>query len=361
MKTKGFSKPKNGEHFGKRLNNLKKLQSKTLATDFLLNISLTGNQDVESNRNYFDHVISNDFDCLVRLHKIESQPEKRSEFLKYYKQKLLNQNTNASRFCAFLHDEFEQFESTRLYVDFILNQDRKIPKSSEIKIVVNADSCHFNKSSMSDVECDYIKTQTDFMNKQPLNSHLGVSNLTLSSNSNSSVHLIGSNKFTHSLTNAIHSISHAKQRLSRRLSRSPTEDSTSQETSNLFANNLRHKLRKIQRTISESSADSIYTVNMSCNKSMVYNKLNLFNHLKRLNNEKVLFTSNNSPLGIFSRIPFKPSSLREESVNESSYGRHRHLSINKSSYSQNSFISEVFELLDLDLEEYLSTVGFFTY
>lgn len=354
MKTSALSKQKNEAQRNKRTAHFKRLQAKTLATDFLLNISLTGNQDIELNTIYFDHVITNDYDCLLRLHKIESQPEKQSEFLKYYKQKILNENAKASRFGTFLHDEFERFESVRSYVEYILCQEIKMPKSSEIKIVVNNESSHFNKSSMSDVECDYIKTHTELMNKQQMNSHLGVSNLTLSSTSNTSVNLIGSNKLTHSLTNAIHTISHAKQRLSRRLSRSPTEDSNSQESSHLFTSNLRHKLRKIQRTISESSADSIYTVNMSCNKSMVYNKLHLFNHLKRLNNEKVLFTSNNSALGIFSRIPFKPSSLREESVNES-YARHRHLSINKSSYSQNSFISDVFELLDLDFEEYLST------
>jgi hypothetical protein len=105
-----------------------------------------------------------------------------------------------------------------------------------------------------------------------------------------------------------------------------------QSSSNLALSN-----RPYQRTISESSTESNVT-SLHSNASAMYNlgssvgrnyptsfmsiasassssrtimmnyKPTLFNNLKKLTNEKVLLMSNNSPVGIFSRLPFRLTS-----------------------------------------------------
>ncbi len=68
------------------------------------------------------------------------------------------------------------------------------------------------------------------------------------------------------------------------------------------------KQQRFQRTMSESSTESNYnTLNSSSmnKRHLMHYKPGLFNNLKRLNNEKLILVSNNSPLGIFSRLPFR--------------------------------------------------------
>ncbi len=75
--------------------------------------------------------------------------------------------------------------------------------------------------------------------------------------------------------------------------------------------NISH-VRKYQRTVSESSNESNSNYGLlALNKNSIISTKNrhykplLFNFLRRLNNEKLLFIANNSTIGLFSRLPFK--------------------------------------------------------
>ena len=76
---------------------------------------------------------------------------------------------------------------------------------------------------------------------------------------------------------------------------------------NALKSNLKQTRIRMQRTTSESSTESsCNTINTNKNfKSFMHYKPGLFNNLKKLNSEKLFLVSNSSPVGIFSRLPFR--------------------------------------------------------
>lgn len=172
------------------------------------------------------------------------------------------------------------------------------------------------------------------------------SNATISSNSSISQYS-NSYKLSQSLNQALQSISHAKTRLNTRVSKSPNLEKSAaeiNETLNLYnsqdtksivdskstkttingnKNNQKKSInsygsstkQRYQRTTSESSNESNYNyLNTNSNtkhfKSLMHYKPGLFNNLKKLNNEKLVLVSDSSPVGIFSRIPFRMSTYK---------------------------------------------------
>lgn len=193
-----------------------------------------------------------------------------------------------------------------------------------------------NTESMSDVEFDYLNSQAKKINKNLSSvvsdaSHLCTSNGTISSTSSNSIQMNeAKNKLAQSLNSALYNQNNKSKKV--------LSEATKTDNSKLLpinanqaviaaqpktANQLPHKL---ERTISESSNDSNYyfinstnTSNRnlgayssisSTNKALMHYKPSLFNSLKRLTNEKLLLTSNNSPIGVFSRLPFKLNGLK---------------------------------------------------
>lgn len=176
---------------------------------------------------------------------------------------------------------------------------------------------------------------------------------------------------------ALQSISTAKRRLSTRVSRSPnleepgcdfpieTDLDSNVVCKKLVLKNLKQtlnpKTNRFQRTTSESSNESNYNTLSSSNtnnrnfKTLMHYKPGLFNNLKKLNNEKLFLVSNSTPVGIFSRLPFRLTTYKYD-LNESLH-KTRHSSIVKASQltnqKSNHFVNDVFELLDLDFEEYI--------
>ena len=176
------------------------------------------------------------------------------------------------------------------------------------------------------------------------------SNATGSSNSSISQYS-NSYKLSQSLSQALQSITHAKTRLNTRVSKSPNleEESTTEISETILQNqlsqdsksiidskskssgqqkksitsygsNTNYKQSRNQRTTSESSNESNYNNLNNTNsnttkqlRSLMHYKPGLFNNLKKLNNEKLVLVSNSSPVGIFSRIPYRLSTYKLES------------------------------------------------
>lgn len=160
------------------LNNNKKsryrnLQLKAIATDYLANISLDGNTDYEVKRTYFDKIISNEFDRFLNFNSISADKNKQTEYFKYYKQKLLNENSKlkSARLDTFLRSEFESSnENVKSYIEDILAKkcsrktDKKLHLVPKVTIIpsqtfenpnqLNAVSI---KQTANDVEADYLQ------------------------------------------------------------------------------------------------------------------------------------------------------------------------------------------------------------
>ena len=108
-------------------NKYKNLQLKAVATDYLTNISLDGNSDNDLKKAYFENIISNEFDRFLNFNKISPERTQQTEYFKYYKNKLLIENSKlkSARLDSFLHDEFSQL-NTKLYIDEILSKKKKL-------------------------------------------------------------------------------------------------------------------------------------------------------------------------------------------------------------------------------------------
>lgn len=346
---------------------LKKLKQRTLATDYLSNISLSGNCDQDSKKVYFDKIISNQFDCFLSFNKISHLASKQNEYFNYYKEKLCAENPNSTRTVDFLCSEFSNnnFSPANAYIERLLCKTKPYPAHIPSITIVPSMSFYNSsdlnkKASMSDAESEYIKSRIN----QETTSKNATSNMTISSSSSISTQLSNSHKLTTSFNAAFHS---AKSKLSQKLSKSPIEASVatlnesnktlecsmgSQNSASISVTKAISSNRKFQRTISESSSESFNPLNpnFNCNKPYMSYKPTLFNNLKRLTNEKMLLTSSGSPIGIFSRLPFRTE------TNESFMSKSRHMSLNKTQNTQNNFILDVFELLDLDFDEYVNSV-----
>jgi hypothetical protein len=298
----------------------KELRMKTLARDYLTQISLNGELKAEKssplNKN-FDKIIADELDFFSKFNKIRTRSSKQNKFFNYYKQKLSNENPCSNRLIYFLKSEFENYtNNTKGYIDQILKcnnpkKSNRLNKSNKIIVKIN----NHSEVSMSDAESDYFKSQNEnrrktyvintnmpFNNNNNINNninHLGTSNVTLSSSSSASIHLADSFKFSSSFPS----------RILNRLSKNELESINDNHSQQMFIGGT----RKYQRTVSESSGESysnygtnknINSISSSKTRLMHYKPI-LFNCLKRLTNEKILFSSNNSYVSLFSRLPFK--------------------------------------------------------
>jgi len=70
----------------------KNIKLKQVANEYLANISLDGNNDTHLKKLHFEKIISNDFDCFLNFNNISLEQEKQTEYFKYYKNKLINEN-----------------------------------------------------------------------------------------------------------------------------------------------------------------------------------------------------------------------------------------------------------------------------
>jgi hypothetical protein len=140
-----------------------------------------------------------------------------------------------------------------------------------------------NKLLPQDLEIDYLKQTVENGSLQ-----LNTSNLTISSTSSNSIHLANS--------------------LVLAASSSKTRPKLSSRDSDQNVN----ASHSYSRTLSESSAESTYSnvvigsrnqqnTLVSTNSKCGVFKKSLLQNLRRLTNEKLIMTSNNSPIGIFSR------------------------------------------------------------
>jgi len=315
----GFSVNKNASNSKKK--RYKDLQFKTLAHDFLSNISLTSEDDrwlkgrldaaENTKKLYFDKIISNEFDCFLSFNKINTKQDNQTEYFNYYKQRVLTENPNGNRFSKFLQNEFEQNTVTKFYVDQVLartkenENDIQKNKSSikqpenvtipSIKILSSNQKAttndldeetpiFSNKRIVQDLEIDYIKQTLENGSL-----HLNTSNLTLSSTSSNSIHLANSLALAASGFKSRQKLSskdsdqNMNAALSHNYSRTLSESSGESSTSNIIVSRNLHN-----------------TLNSTNSKSGVF-KRSLFQNLRRLTNEKLILTSNNSPIGIFSR------------------------------------------------------------
>ena len=276
----------------------------------------------------------------MSFNKINTKQEKQTEYFNYYKEKILNENPNSDRLHNFLKSEFlliseEQRQiprgldtsSARVYVEQVLskNQTPRI-NQSEIEKPFDADllsqkrkssfktsenngipsikilnATRKNSTGNNEISEEHTNTpnkfatqdlEMDFL-KQTENVQLNTSNLTLSSCSSASMHL------TNSLVAGSANFK-GRAKLNSRESESNTI-----------------LLKHYSRTLSESSAESNQTcnsvivssknhhntINSTTSKTGIF-KRSLINNLRRLTNEKLILTSNNSPIGIFSRNIF---------------------------------------------------------
>ena len=326
----------------------KKDEMKKIATEYLRSISLNGNSDSDIKNDYFDQIISNDYDRFLSFNKINTKSDKQTEYFNYYKQKLLIENRNSSRLSEFLSNEFDDLTSGnnfgKVYVDEILSKKRslssktcsptispnKIGQESNFGVLneqpipsitimpsvtfsnvteLNNEKMGDYKLSFSDAESDYFKA----MNPPVGHSELISSNITVSSSSTTSI-----NK----LNQSFNSSSKSRPKLTKspkaiEINMNPLVKTSSYQQAAVnylnpkpsSVNNTNPSRRPYQRTISESSTESnCQTVgrNSGTQKSFMHYKPSLFNNLRRLTNEKMIFTSNNIPLGLFSRIAFRP-------------------------------------------------------
>ena len=153
----------------------KNIKLKQVANEYLANISLDGNNDTHLKKLHFEKIISNDFDCFLNFNNISLEQEKQTEYFKYYKNKLINENNRlkSARLDNFLQTEFNS-SSSHEYVDEILSKKKSTPKNrdrickqiaSSVTVVPNVEfdnSNEFspinnNKSCVSDAESEYLK------------------------------------------------------------------------------------------------------------------------------------------------------------------------------------------------------------
>ena len=145
-------------------------------------------------------------------------------------------------------------------------------------------STNIKKPLMQDLEVDYLKQTVENVSLQMNNS-----NMTLSSTSSNSIHLTNSLAIMTSGPKRRPKLSpkdsdqNMNAALSHHYSRTLSESSGESSTSNIIGSRI------LQNTLTSTNS-----------KSGVL-KRSLLDNLRRLTNEKLILTSNNSPIGIFSR------------------------------------------------------------
>lgn len=301
----------------------------TIANDYLSSISLNNFSVIQNNsnfNNYYDKLMQKDYDCFSKLNLINNKLNKRNDFFIYYKNKFKEQKI-LNRFENFLKSEFdEKFNyETKKYIDKVLNdlssqeeknfnsenaiQSINIAKSELINKIPSIIMTNTKDIPISDSESEFPKNHKAIIKKNNYSSNqLGInsSNITISSSSSASIQLTDNLKLTSSLQNSSNfkGNKNANKFLANELENNQLSS---------FVGNLTNG-RKYQRTVSESSNESnsnygLLSLNKNINSVVSYKSRHykpiLFNCLRRLNNEKIMFLSNNSTVGLFSRFPFK--------------------------------------------------------
>lgn len=322
----------------------KNLKIRTIAADYLSNIQLTYGSN-ETEKCYFDKCLSNDFDCFLTFNKItlSNDEQQQSDYFKYYRQKLMSgggeKRTN-SRLNEFLLNEFPQCESKE-YVESMLSPARSTATAATATVVPAIQILQSNDTVLPTTITTTSPPPAAAVSYRPKLYRASKSPAdlpTIDSSSNFAVDLLNNKPQV------------------------PPVPLPNTSNSALSARNFK-------RTISESSNESNYnTINsaMSQNWKQTYSiasnkmKPTIYHSLKRLTSEKLLFTSNSSPLGILSRLPFASGGggagtrlANNRSELNDSFIRARHISVTKANQlSHSHFICDVFELLDLDFDEY---------
>jgi hypothetical protein len=310
---------------------LKSLKFKTLAFDYLTSIALNNNSTIQNTSN-INQLVLKEYDYFSKFYKINNISAKQKDFFIYYKKKLKMQNLNSNRFETFLKSEFgEKFDiQSKNYIEKIFNdlpnlrenkfhkedgiQSIKIVKPNIMNKIPSIIMTNTKDIPISDSELEFIKNPNALatISKNIYSSkQLGInsSNFTLSSTSSTSIQLTDSLKLSSSLQ---YSSNNKSNKMNNFLFNELEYNTENHHQLTSFIGNVTHG-RKFQRTVSESSNESYTNFGgfLSLNKNVIISTKNrhykplLFNFLRRLNNEKIMFLANNSTIGLFSRLPFK--------------------------------------------------------
>lgn len=311
----------------------RKLKNRIFAENYLTNISLNGLTENDSKFDHFDCLLAkNDLDCFLTFNRIGNSPCKQNEFFIHYKNKLVIENHLSTRTREFLQNEFNcnNFIPDLYVKNFLKIKQPKIPEINIQPSLSVSRDVNLNKAYMSDHESENYKANANQEIQQ-----LATSNVTLSSNS--------------SIATSVQSWIKPNKKF---------QNETSLKTDTKNENKIceTNSGRNFRRTISESSNESHFSSiksNFLSVNSTKSTKISFFNNLLRLTNEKALLTSNGSPVGVFSRLPFR---LNKIDLNDSLILKNRHLSLNKTQIAHNGFMHDVFSLLNLNFEEFLNQV-----
>jgi hypothetical protein len=209
---------------------------------------------------------------------------------------------------------------------------------------------HQQLHQITDLELEYIQSQAADAKLSRVIQQTATSNVTLSSTSSISTQHNNNNKLANSLNSALLSISnkltaHSGAGGGNKSGKSPLDSLIDQPVGNTNNEellqgkaNAQQRRQQYRRTISESSNEStfqnvmrfqnknnaglgatgggthqfpyssVYTT--QTNRGVAGYKPSLFGNLRKLNNEKLVFTSNNAPLGMFARLPFRLGSIK---------------------------------------------------
>lgn len=312
----------------------KKIKKRILAENYLANISLNGLAENDSKTDYL--WAKNDFDCFLAFNRIENVPSKQNNFFVNYKNKLLIENHQSTRTKEFLINEFSNHTFVPdLYVNKFLNvKSVQIPEINIQPSLSVSRDVNLNKICTSDNESELHKPLANQDIQQ-----LTTSNVTFSSNS--------------SIATSVQSWTKPKKKHSKEANFKTDKIKSENKTTNSFNG------RNFRRTISESSNEShlsnvsIIRSNFLATNSIKSTKISFFNNLLRLTNEKALLTTNGSPIGVFSRLPFR---LNKNDLSDSLILKTRHLSLNKTQIAHNGFMHDVFSLLNLNFDDFLNQV-----
>lgn len=315
----------------------KKIKKRILAENYLTNISLNGLAETDFKTGHFDYVCAkNDFGCFLAFNRIENSPCKQNNFFVHYKNKLVIENYQCTRTKEFFQNEFGNHNfMPDLYINKFLHvKSVKIPEINIQPSLSESRDVNLNKLYISDNESEFQKplANQDFQK-------LATSNVTLSSNS--------------SIATSVQSWTKPKNKHSNETNFKTDKTTCENKTNEPFNG------RTYRRTISESSNEShlsnvsIIRSNVSTTNSTKSTKITFFNNLLRLTNEKALLTTNGSPIGVFSRLPFR---LHKNDLSDSLILKNRHLSLNKTQIAHNGFMHDVFTLLNLNFDDFLNQV-----
>jgi hypothetical protein len=337
---------------------LRAQQLRTVANSYLSHIALDGFLDSD----YYEKVLAEPFDRFLAFNRIAARRANQSEYFNYYKQRLVSEREQArppppdrrSELERFLASEFRSENSdfqAGAYIRTIVESGRHQTSHSRVPAIHVVPGATFtdrrddrralatNTSLTADLELGYIQAETVALSSSaaaktnPIQ-QAAVSNVTLSSSSSvvsTTRQSSSSHKLAHSLNSALLSVS---SKLHKQRAPSPSDETllAGERQPPLGESRRRRsaqaRRRPHTRTISESSSESAFhsvlfhhktasgnnasstVCNAQTSRCVTGYKPSLFGNLRKLNNEKLVFTSNNAPLGMFSRLPFRLQNIK---------------------------------------------------